>query len=90
MTSTPSVEPVSEIIEGLERIVAREGGRIALHAISEDGGTVTVKFQEGTNEECKTCLVDRELVHAFLIEGLRTRGLAVEAVHIEPFEEALS
>ena len=70
---------VLNVIELMGTIVGSEGGSLELVDLSDD--RLTVRYVEGTNEECPECVPSHEMVHQMM-----TTSLKVNAPHISGLE----
>ena len=68
--STASVdEGVQTVLDLFGTIVGAEGGSLELLDLS--GGKLTVRYNEGTNEECPECVPSHEMVRQMMESSLK-------------------
>ena len=61
---------VQAILDNMQVIVGSEGG--SLEFIDMKGGTLTVKYHKGVNEECPECVPDHALVEQMFRTSMST------------------
>ena len=59
---------VKTVLDNMETIVASEGGSLDLISFSEN--QLTVKYNQGTNEECPECVPDHDMVKMMIENSL--------------------
>ena len=70
---------VRNVIELMGVIVGAEGGSLELLELGDD--KLTMRYKEGTNEECPECVPSHEMVRQMMAESLK-----VHAPHISSLE----
>ena len=66
---------IQTVLELMQTIVGSEGGSLELVDLRD--GRLTVRYNEGRNDECPECVPSHEMVHQ-----LMTVSLGVHAPHV--------
>jgi Fe-S cluster biogenesis protein NfuA len=72
---------ITEVVSAMNELVAKDGG--AIDVIGFGDGQLDVNYKVGVNDECATCLITPEILHDFILEGLRARDVPVDDVRVE-------
>jgi hypothetical protein len=75
-----SSDGVTTVIGLMGTIVGSEGGTLELVALS--GDKLTVRYNEGTNEECPECVPSHEMVQQMLTASLKMHAPDVSVVEL--------
>ena len=75
-----SSDGVTTVIGLMSTIVGSEGGTLELVDLS--GDKLTVRYNEGTNEECPECVPNHEMVHQLLLASLKVHAPDVSEVEL--------
>lgn len=67
-----SSDGVTTVISLMGTIVGSEGGTLELVELS--GDKLTVRYNEGTNEECPECVPSHEMVQQLLTASLKVHA----------------
>ena len=79
--ATANVESgVETVIALMGTIVGTEGGSLELLELS--GDSLTVRYEEGTNEECPECVPTHEMVRQMMAESLKVHAPDVEEIEV--------
>ena len=74
--ATTSVDPaVQLVLDNMQIIVGSEAGSLEIVDVSE--GRLTVRYNEGRNDECPECVPTHDMVHQMM-----TASLKVHAPHV--------
>ena len=71
---------VTTVIGLMDTIVGSEGGTLELVDLS--GEKLTVRYNEGTNEECPECVPSHEMVQQMLLASLKVHAPDVSEVEL--------
>lgn len=71
---------VTTVIGLMDTIVGSEGGTLELVDLS--GDKLTVRYNEGTNEECPECVPSHEMVQQMLLASLKVHAPDVSEVEL--------
>ena len=71
---------VTTVIGLMDTIVGSEGGTLELVDLS--GDKLTVRYNEGTNEECPECVPNHEMVQQMLLASLKVHAPDVSEVEL--------
>ncbi len=69
MSTTSVDEGVQTVLDLFGTIVGAEGGSLELVDLSD--GRLTVRYNEGTNEECPECVPSHEMVQQMMESSLK-------------------
>ena len=61
-------------------IVGSEGGTLELVELSSD--KLTVRYEEGTNEECPECVPSHEMVQQMMTASLKVHAPEIDVVEL--------
>ncbi len=75
-----SSDGVTTVISLMGTIVGSEGGTLELVDLS--GDKLTVRYNEGTNEECPECVPSHEMVQQMLAASLKVHAPDVSVVEL--------
>ena len=75
-----STDGVTTVISLMGAIVESEGGTLELVDLS--GDKLTVRYNEGTNEECPECVPSHEMVQQMLAASLKVHAPDVSVVEL--------
>ncbi len=75
-----STDGVTTVISLMGAIVGSEGGTLELVDLS--GDKLTVRYNEGTNEECPECVPSHEMVQQMLAASLKVHAPDVSVVEL--------
>ncbi len=75
-----SSDGVTTVINLMGTIVGSEGGTLELVYLS--GDKLTVRYNEGTNEECPECVPSHEMVQQMLAASLKVHAPDVSVVEL--------
>ena len=75
-----SSDGVTTVIGLMSTIVGSEGGTLELVDLS--GDKLTVRYNEGTNEECPECVPNHEMVQQMLLASLKVHASDVSEVEL--------
>ncbi len=75
-----SSDGVTTVIGLMGTIVGSEGGTLELVDLS--GDKLTVRYNEGTNEECPECVPSHEMVQQMLLASLKVHAPDVSEVEL--------
>ena len=75
MSTTSVDQGVQTVLELFGTIVGAEGGSLELVDLSE--GRLTVRYNEGTNEECPECVPSHEMVQQMMESSLKIHAPSV-------------
>jgi len=75
-----SSDGVTTVIGLMSTIVGSEGGTLELVDLS--GDKLTVRYNEGTNEECTECVPNHEMVQQMLLASLKVHAPDVSEVEL--------
>jgi hypothetical protein len=75
-----SSDGVTTVINLMGTIVGSEGGTLELVYLS--GDKLTVRYNEGTNEECPECVPSHEMVQQMLAASLKMHAPDVSVVEL--------
>ena len=75
-----SSDGVTTVISLMGTIVGSEGGTLELVDLS--GDKLTVRYNEGTNEECPECVPSHDMVHQMLAASLKVHAPDVSVVEL--------
>ena len=75
-----SSDGVTTVISLMGTIVGSEGGTLELVDLS--GDKLTVRYNEGTNEECPECVPSHETVQQMLAASLKVHAPDVSGVEL--------
>ena len=75
-----SSDGVTTVIGLMGTIVGSEGGTLELVDLS--GDKLTVRYNEGTNEECPECVPSHEMVQQMLAASLKVHAPDVSVVEL--------
>ena len=75
-----STDGVTTVISLMGAIVGSEGGTLELVDLS--GDKLTVRYNEGTNEECPECVPSHEMVQQMLLASLKVHAPDVSEVEL--------
>ena len=73
-------DEVTTVIGLMDTIVGSEGGTLELVDLS--GDKLTVRYNEGTNEECPECVPSHEMVQQMLLASLKVHAPDVSEVEL--------
>jgi hypothetical protein len=71
---------VLNVIELMGTIVESEGGSLELVEMSDD--RLTVRYVEGSNEECPECVPTQEMVRQMMTASLKVHAPQVSALEL--------
>ena len=71
---------VTTVIDLMGTIVGSEGGTLELVELS--GDKLTVRYNEGTNEECPECVPSHEMVEQMMTASLKVHAPEVRVVEL--------
>ncbi len=81
MTTASNVPPAVElVVENFNRILAADNGLLSF--IRRDGDTVILRYLEGKNEDCPTCVFTPEDLTALVLEATQKRDASIEDVKL--------
>lgn len=72
---------ITEVVSAMNELVAKDGGTIDI--IGFNDRRLDVNYQVGVNDDCPTCLITPEILHDFILEGLRARDVPVDDVLVQ-------
>ena len=75
-----SSDGVTTVIGLMGTIVGSEGGTLELVDLS--GDKLTVRYNEGTNEECPECVPNHEMVQQMLLASVKVHAPDVSEVEL--------
>lgn len=79
MTTARNVPPAVEtVVDNFNRILAADNG--VLSFIRRDGDTVVLRYVEGKNEDCPTCVFTPEDLTALVLEATQKRDASIANV----------
>jgi Fe-S cluster biogenesis protein NfuA len=73
-------EDIENVVGIMNKLIARDGGKLSLAAYDQGRGIVEVNFMPSANANCETCSFTPEMIQAFLEESLRSHGIQAESV----------
>jgi hypothetical protein len=86
--TSDAVDPVvAEVVELMSDMVSPDSGKVTLKRYDEQGGVLELFYRRGANPDCISCEVTDELLIAFTGEALKTRGINVSKILVEPSTE---
>lgn len=74
---------INEVVGAMNELVARDGGRVTVTGYETAAAQLRLDYVTGSNLECETCLITPETLRDFVLEGLRSRGVAVRDVVVQ-------
>jgi Fe-S cluster biogenesis protein NfuA len=81
MTTARNVPAAVEtVVDNFNRILAADNGQLSF--VRRDGGTVILRYLEGKNEECPTCVFTPEDLTALVLEATQKRDASIESVKL--------
>ena len=75
-----SSDGVTTVIGLMGTIVGSEGGTLELIELS--GDKLTVRYEEGTNEECPECVPSHEMVQQMMAASLKVHAPEIGVVEL--------
>jgi hypothetical protein len=79
VTTARNVPPAVEtVVDNFNRILAADNG--VLSFIRRDGDTVVLRYVEGKNEDCPTCVFTPEDLTALVLEATQKRDASIANV----------
>lgn len=75
-----SSDGVTTVISLMGTIVGSEGGTLELVELSSD--KLTVRYEEGTNEECPECVPSHEMVQQMMTASLKVHAPEIDVVEL--------
>ena len=75
-----STDGVTTVISLMGAIVGSEGGTLELVDLS--GDKLTVRYNEGTNEECPECVPSHEMVQQMIAASLKVHAPDISVVEL--------
>jgi hypothetical protein len=68
------------VVDYFNRILAADNGLLTV--VGREGGTVVLRYEQGTNEECPTCVFTPEDLTALLLEATQKRDASITGVQL--------
>lgn len=80
--TTPSDAPpaVEVVVDYFNRILAADNGLLSF--IRREGDTVVLRYREGINEDCATCVLTPEDLTVLVLEATQKRDASIASVKL--------
>jgi hypothetical protein len=79
-TASGALSAVELVVDYFNRILAADNGLLTI--VRRDGDTVVLRYLEGTNEECPTCVFTPEDLTALVLEATQKRDTSIARVKL--------
>jgi hypothetical protein len=81
VTTASNIPPAVEmVVDNFNRILAADNGLLSF--VGREGDTVVLRYVEGTNQDCPTCVFTPEDLTALVLEATQKRDPSIAGVKL--------
>ena len=72
---------IAFVLENMRMVVEDNEGAV-VEFVSFENGVLTVRYEEGTNEECPECVMPPDAFRELLLDALKAQNIEVKEVRL--------